>query len=154
MLKEHPYLLYELPCQWNVQLSDNTRSERCYTEVSDLKVCLSNIQYWQKYWLLPVGVMCTKVCSYSFKNYSFILHYMHVSYEIFVLYYISLVFSVFWLVNSPGNIYYYHMPYHMPQKPTRTSGQRELSNSNFSKNYVIKLLSHLSQIKMELPILY
>ena len=38
VLKLHPYLLYQLPCQWNVQLSDNTRSEQCYSEISDLKV--------------------------------------------------------------------------------------------------------------------
>ena len=38
VIKQHPYLVYKLPCQWNVQLSDNTRSEQCYTEVSDLKV--------------------------------------------------------------------------------------------------------------------
>ncbi|RWS09293.1 glycosyltransferase-like protein LARGE1, partial [Dinothrombium tinctorium] len=39
VIKHHPYLVYKLPCQWNVQLSDNTLSERlCYTEVQDLKV--------------------------------------------------------------------------------------------------------------------
>lgn len=38
IIKQHPYLVYKLPCQWNVQLSDNTRSELCYTEVTDLKV--------------------------------------------------------------------------------------------------------------------
>ncbi|XP_013774124.1 LARGE xylosyl- and glucuronyltransferase 1-like [Limulus polyphemus] len=38
VLKQHPYLIYRLPCQWNVQLSDNTLSELCYTEVQDLKV--------------------------------------------------------------------------------------------------------------------
>ena len=38
LLKQHPYLLYRLPCQWNVQLSDNTRSELCYHQVADLKV--------------------------------------------------------------------------------------------------------------------
>jgi len=38
VLKEHPYFLYRLPCQWNVQLSDNTRSESCYSEVNSLKV--------------------------------------------------------------------------------------------------------------------
>lgn len=43
VIKQHPYLVYNLPCQWNVQLGDNTRSELCYTEVTDLKVihCLS-----------------------------------------------------------------------------------------------------------------
>lgn len=38
MLKQHTDLLYRLPCQWNVQLSDNTLSEVCYTEVQDLKI--------------------------------------------------------------------------------------------------------------------
>uniref|UniRef100_A0A1B6CYE9 LARGE xylosyl- and glucuronyltransferase 1 n=1 Tax=Clastoptera arizonana TaxID=38151 RepID=A0A1B6CYE9_9HEMI len=38
VIKQHPYLVMNLPCQWNVQLSDNTRSESCYTEVTDLKV--------------------------------------------------------------------------------------------------------------------
>lgn len=38
VLKQHQYLVHYLPCQWNVQLSDNTRSEHCYTEVSDLKI--------------------------------------------------------------------------------------------------------------------
>lgn len=38
MIKQDPALVYRLPCFWNVQLSDHTRSEQCYTEVSDLKV--------------------------------------------------------------------------------------------------------------------
>ncbi|XP_014666068.1 PREDICTED: glycosyltransferase-like protein LARGE1, partial [Priapulus caudatus] len=38
VLKEHPYLLHNLPCAWNIQLSENTRSELCYSEVSDLKI--------------------------------------------------------------------------------------------------------------------
>ncbi|XP_037102563.1 LARGE xylosyl- and glucuronyltransferase 2 isoform X2 [Syngnathus acus] len=37
-IKQNPALVYKLPCFWNVQLSDHTRSELCYTEVSDLKV--------------------------------------------------------------------------------------------------------------------
>lgn len=44
IIKTHPDLVYNLPCQWNVQLSDNTRSELCYTEVTDLKVC----SFWLK----------------------------------------------------------------------------------------------------------
>lgn len=39
IIKERPELLYPMPCQWNVQLSDNTRSELCYAEVVELKVC-------------------------------------------------------------------------------------------------------------------
>jgi len=35
---DNPGLVRRLPCQWNVQLSDNTLSEQCYTEVSNLKV--------------------------------------------------------------------------------------------------------------------
>ncbi|XP_069479349.1 xylosyl- and glucuronyltransferase LARGE2 [Ambystoma mexicanum] len=38
VIKQMPSLVYQLPCYWNVQLSDHTRSEICYTEVSDLKV--------------------------------------------------------------------------------------------------------------------
>ncbi|XP_078671272.1 xylosyl- and glucuronyltransferase LARGE1-like isoform X1 [Branchiostoma floridae x Branchiostoma belcheri] len=38
VIKQHPYLVHKLPCAWNVQLSDNTKSEQCYTEVTDLKV--------------------------------------------------------------------------------------------------------------------
>ncbi|XP_015142544.1 LARGE xylosyl- and glucuronyltransferase 2 isoform X1 [Gallus gallus] len=38
VIKQNPALVYRLPCFWNVQLSDHTRSELCYTEVSDLKV--------------------------------------------------------------------------------------------------------------------
>lgn len=39
IIKQHPYLIYRLPCQWNVQLSDNSLSDSlCYTEVQDLKI--------------------------------------------------------------------------------------------------------------------
>lgn len=38
VLKQNPHLAYRLSCQWNVQLSDNTRSELCYSEVTDLKI--------------------------------------------------------------------------------------------------------------------
>lgn len=38
VLKEKPDIIYRLACKWNVQLSDNTRSELCYSEVTDLKV--------------------------------------------------------------------------------------------------------------------
>lgn len=38
VITQNPHILFEIPCQWNVQLSDNTRSESCYTEVTDLKV--------------------------------------------------------------------------------------------------------------------
>ncbi|CAH1993995.1 unnamed protein product [Acanthoscelides obtectus] len=30
VLKEHPFLLYEVPCVWNTQLSDHTLSHNCY----------------------------------------------------------------------------------------------------------------------------
>lgn len=39
VIQQNPQILHEIPCHWNVQLSDNTRSESCYTEVADLKVC-------------------------------------------------------------------------------------------------------------------
>lgn len=38
VIKEHPWLVQPLPCIWNVQLSDHTLAERCYSEASDLKV--------------------------------------------------------------------------------------------------------------------
>ncbi|XP_075423642.1 xylosyl- and glucuronyltransferase LARGE2 [Ascaphus truei] len=38
VIKGSPSLVCELPCYWNVQLSDHTRSEQCYTELADLKV--------------------------------------------------------------------------------------------------------------------
>ncbi|XP_040569954.1 xylosyl- and glucuronyltransferase LARGE2s isoform X1 [Lepeophtheirus salmonis] len=40
VLKSYPQLLYKLPCNWNVQLSDNSRSsEFCYSlEVQDLNI--------------------------------------------------------------------------------------------------------------------
>ncbi|XP_065205204.1 xylosyl- and glucuronyltransferase LARGE2s-like [Planococcus citri] len=38
IIKEHPDMVMSLPCLWNVQLSDNTRSESCYSEEADLKV--------------------------------------------------------------------------------------------------------------------
>ncbi|CAB4027837.1 LARGE xylosyl- and glucuronyltransferase 2, partial [Paramuricea clavata] len=41
VIKKHPYLVQKLPCGWNIQLSDNMRSESietCYAEVSNLKV--------------------------------------------------------------------------------------------------------------------
>ena len=38
VLKQNPQLVYRLPCNWNVQLSEHTRSEQCYSEVADLKV--------------------------------------------------------------------------------------------------------------------
>ncbi|XP_037378290.1 xylosyl- and glucuronyltransferase LARGE2 [Talpa occidentalis] len=38
VIKGHPGLVRPLPCVWNVQLSDHTLAERCYSEASDLKV--------------------------------------------------------------------------------------------------------------------
>lgn len=54
-IKQNPVLVHQLPCFWNVQLSDHTRSEQCYTEVSDLKVrsyTPSTITCWRQ---LAVG---------------------------------------------------------------------------------------------------
>nr|XP_033784341.1 LARGE xylosyl- and glucuronyltransferase 2 isoform X2 [Geotrypetes seraphini] len=38
VIKQTPTLVFQLPCYWNVQLSDHTLSEQCYSEVLDLKV--------------------------------------------------------------------------------------------------------------------
>ncbi|KAM5170731.1 xylosyl- and glucuronyltransferase LARGE1 isoform 2-T2 [Mantella aurantiaca] len=38
VIKQNPFLVHQLPCFWNVQLSDHTRSEQCYRDVSDLKL--------------------------------------------------------------------------------------------------------------------
>ncbi|XP_035530653.1 LARGE xylosyl- and glucuronyltransferase 1-like [Morone saxatilis] len=38
VIKQNPFLVHQLPCFWNVQLSDHTRSEKCYKDVSDLKL--------------------------------------------------------------------------------------------------------------------
>ncbi|XP_073900777.1 xylosyl- and glucuronyltransferase LARGE2 isoform X3 [Castor canadensis] len=38
VIKEHPGLVQPLPCVWNVQLSDHTLAERCYSETADFKV--------------------------------------------------------------------------------------------------------------------
>ena len=38
-MKQHPHIVHKLPCQWNLQLSDNTRSEICYSSgVHDLYI--------------------------------------------------------------------------------------------------------------------
>lgn len=42
-IKQNPALVHRLPCFWNVQLSDHTRSEQCYRQVSDLKVGRSHV---------------------------------------------------------------------------------------------------------------
>ena len=56
VITQNPHILYEIPCQWNVQLSDNTRSESCYTEVSDLKVgCL--------YCCSVLSLRCLRICT-------------------------------------------------------------------------------------------
>ncbi|GLH01119.1 Glycosyltransferase-like protein LARGE1 [Gryllus bimaculatus] len=57
IIKQHPYLVYNLPCQWNVQLSDNTRSELCYTEVihwnspKKLKVKNKHVEFFRNLYL-------------------------------------------------------------------------------------------------------
>nr|XP_061809326.1 xylosyl- and glucuronyltransferase LARGE1-like isoform X3 [Nerophis lumbriciformis] len=38
VIKQNPFLVHQMPCFWNVQLSDHTRSEKCYKDVSDLKL--------------------------------------------------------------------------------------------------------------------
>lgn len=62
IIKQHPYFVYKLPCQWNVQLSDNTRSELCYSEVTDLKV---SYYYVADAWVLKRLSYCTVTCFIS-----------------------------------------------------------------------------------------
>lgn len=38
VIKENPFLVHKLPCEWNIQFSDNTQSEECYGDVTDLKI--------------------------------------------------------------------------------------------------------------------
>lgn len=38
VIREHADIVYTLPCQWNVQLSENTKSDLCYEDISDIKV--------------------------------------------------------------------------------------------------------------------
>eukprot|EP00794_Sanderia_malayensis_P017939 gene17939-19730_t len=38
VIKDNPFLVYKMPCVWNIQFSDNTQSEKCYADVTDLKV--------------------------------------------------------------------------------------------------------------------
>jgi len=38
VLFQQPRLVHQMPCQWNVQLSDNTRSQLCYNQVTELKI--------------------------------------------------------------------------------------------------------------------
>lgn len=30
VIKQNPYLVFKVPCQWNTQLSDHTNSHKCY----------------------------------------------------------------------------------------------------------------------------
>jgi len=50
VITQNRHMLHEVPCQWNVQLSDNTRSESCYTEVIDLKVRDKERGEWALIW--------------------------------------------------------------------------------------------------------
>ncbi|EDV19857.1 uncharacterized protein TRIADDRAFT_32796, partial [Trichoplax adhaerens] len=38
VIKSYPKLVYRLPCSWNIQLSDNTRSQTCYKKSSEIKI--------------------------------------------------------------------------------------------------------------------
>ncbi|WAR01088.1 LARG2-like protein [Mya arenaria] len=57
VLKQYPNLVKTLPCQWNVQLSDNTRSEHCYSEIihwnspKKLKVKNKHIEFFRNLYL-------------------------------------------------------------------------------------------------------
>lgn len=70
MIKSHPHLVFKLPCTWNVQLGDNTRSAVCI-DLSSFLVCplasellfiLSFLQFWPKgntqlVCLQPTGIL-------------------------------------------------------------------------------------------------
>ncbi|XP_077292472.1 xylosyl- and glucuronyltransferase LARGE2s-like [Arctopsyche grandis] len=59
IIKQYPDIVYKMDCEWNVQLSDNSRSERCYARNYSIikvihwnsprkyKVKLKNIKYFQ-----------------------------------------------------------------------------------------------------------
>ena len=47
VLFQQPRLVHPIPCQWNVQLSDNTRSQLCYNQVTDLKVRVTCPSNWE-----------------------------------------------------------------------------------------------------------
>ncbi|KAG3285400.1 LARGE xylosyl- and glucuronyltransferase 2, transcript variant X2 [Ictidomys tridecemlineatus] len=60
VIKEHPELVQPLPCVWNVQLSDHTRAEHCYSEAADLKVI---------HWNSPKKVRVKNKHAGSFRNF-------------------------------------------------------------------------------------
>lgn len=101
IIKQHPYLVYNLPCQWNVQLSDNTRSELCYTEVTDLKVCLCSI----------IGLMLAHIflCTDHGQSVDFQTVEVFGPVQAFLLN-INLFFlqAVSPLINGSGGMYSYH----------------------------------------------
>ncbi|XP_076351503.1 xylosyl- and glucuronyltransferase LARGE1-like isoform X2 [Tachypleus tridentatus] len=52
VLKQHPYLIYRLPCQWNVQLSDNTLSEVIHwNSPKKLKVKNKHVEFFRNLYL-------------------------------------------------------------------------------------------------------
>ena len=51
VIKSNPTLVYALPCQWNLQLSDNTRSEICYS--TGVHVSSSVLSYYIQKFTLP-----------------------------------------------------------------------------------------------------
>ena len=60
VMKRNPHLLQRLPCQFNVQLSEHTKSEECYSDVSDLKVTscscpltfVIGLYLWDMFWIM------------------------------------------------------------------------------------------------------
>ncbi|XP_033218073.1 LARGE xylosyl- and glucuronyltransferase 2-like [Belonocnema kinseyi] len=38
VIKEYPYIVYRIECTWNIQLSDHTLSESCYSDANRLNV--------------------------------------------------------------------------------------------------------------------
>ncbi|XP_013415637.1 LARGE xylosyl- and glucuronyltransferase 1-like isoform X2 [Lingula anatina] len=69
VLKQNPYLIYHLPCEWNIQLSDHTKSHAlCYSEVSDLKII---------HWNSPVKLLVKNKHVEFFRN----LHLTFLEYD-------------------------------------------------------------------------
>lgn len=82
MIKQNPDLVHHLPCQWNVQLSDNTRSEQCYMEVSDLKVQIIPPLYVLAYVMLHMMYVSYDVCGIGFMWHMCIWLMVYVAYDV------------------------------------------------------------------------
>ncbi|KAL2775712.1 xylosyl- and glucuronyltransferase LARGE1 isoform 3 [Daubentonia madagascariensis] len=74
VIKQNPFLVYQLPCFWNVQLSDHTRSEQCYRDVSDLKLQKQLSE-------LDEDDLCYEFRRERFTVHRTHLHFLHYEYE-------------------------------------------------------------------------